>query len=44
MNDWNGQNFSWKNFDNKNHLIIKYEDLIKDRNELIKIIKFINKF
>ena len=44
LSTWSNHYNSWKNFDNKNILIIKYEDLIKDTfNEFLKLIKFLNK-
>ena len=43
MGTWNGNFNSWKSFkDVRRYLLIKYEDLIKDRDfELRKILKFI---
>ena len=44
LSTWSNHYNSWKNFDNKNILIIKYEDLIKDTfNEFLRLIKFLNK-
>ena len=44
LSTWSNHFNSWKSFDTKNILIIKYEDLIKDTfGEFLKLIKFLNK-
>ena len=44
LSTWSNHYNSWKNFDNKNILIIKYEDLIKDTfSEFLRLVKFLNK-
>ena len=44
LSTWSNHYNSWKNFDSKNILIIKYEDLIKDTfSEFLRLIKFLNK-
>ena len=44
LSTWSNHYNSWKNFDSKNILIIKYEDLIKDTfNEFLRLVKFLNR-
>ena len=44
ISSWNNHYNAWKKI-KKNYLLIKYEDLIQDtKNQLIKIIEYLNKF
>ena len=44
LSTWSNHYNSWKNFDSKNILIIKYEDLIKDTfGEFLRLVKFLNR-